>query len=318
MKKIVLAPIKNEAWILEFFLKNVSKWADKIILADQNSTDQTRTICNAFEKVSVIQNNQKEHNNIVRWLLLDEARKYGNNNLLFFLDADELVSPDSVVQIEQIIKKNNIPAGTGFSFNWIQLAYSTENHRVDGIWKKNIKPVAFLDDGKIDFIRRYVINDHTERIPNVHEIIYTDKPLLHFNLIFKEKFDIKQVWYRCSEFIRTPKKARYINNKYSVMTSETGIFEKTHPEWFCGIDMSNLSYEKKNDWRYLEILEWFSHYGIKYFEPLDIWNVREFKHMYKETTKCEPVVKKYPKFIILLNDIKNKIRYSKLIKQCLR
>ncbi len=38
---ICLTPIKNEAWILDRFLKCASLWADYIIIADQQSTDSS-------------------------------------------------------------------------------------------------------------------------------------------------------------------------------------------------------------------------------------------------------------------------------------
>ena len=40
-KLIVITPVKNESWILEKFLTFTSLWADYIIIADQNSTDNS-------------------------------------------------------------------------------------------------------------------------------------------------------------------------------------------------------------------------------------------------------------------------------------
>jgi ribosomal silencing factor RsfS len=58
MKKIVLMPIKNEDWILNFSLSQISKWADYIIIADQNSIDRSIEICKRFKKVSIIKNEE--------------------------------------------------------------------------------------------------------------------------------------------------------------------------------------------------------------------------------------------------------------------
>ena len=75
MKKIVLMPVKNEDWILEYSLSCASLWADHIIVADQTSTDRTPEICRKFEKVIYVKNHAEFHSSNVRKLLLDEARK---------------------------------------------------------------------------------------------------------------------------------------------------------------------------------------------------------------------------------------------------
>jgi glycosyltransferase involved in cell wall biosynthesis len=75
MKKIVLMPVKNEDWILEYSLSCASLWADYIIVADQNSTDRTPEICKNFDKVIYIKNDSQFHSGAVRRLLLEEARK---------------------------------------------------------------------------------------------------------------------------------------------------------------------------------------------------------------------------------------------------
>jgi hypothetical protein len=36
------------------------------------------------------------HSNKVRWLLLEEARKIEGNNLIFCIDADEVLSPNLI------------------------------------------------------------------------------------------------------------------------------------------------------------------------------------------------------------------------------
>lgn len=307
IKKIILTPVKNEEWILELFLRNTSSWADKIIIADQNSTDESLKICSKFEKVSVIKNESVGHSNTVRWLLLDEARKSEGNNLIFFLDADELLSPTCVRKIDDMVSKKTAGLGSGFSFDWVQLFGSTEMFRVDSVWKKNIKVAAFWDDRKMDFIRKYVINDHTSRIPETEKIIHMEYPLLHFNHIFKEKYDWKQVWYRCDEYIQNPSKVRKINNKYSIMDSEPSL-ESTEKCWFKGIELQNFSYDRIKDWRYIQIKKWIQKYGTKFFEPLDIWKIEELEYVFLKENGRKPVIKKYPDFLIAINKIKNKIR----------
>ncbi|GAG56902.1 unnamed protein product, partial [marine sediment metagenome] len=47
-KIICLTPVKNEAWILDNFIKCASLWADHIIIADQDSTDDARKIAKKY------------------------------------------------------------------------------------------------------------------------------------------------------------------------------------------------------------------------------------------------------------------------------
>ncbi|MFZ0503142.1 MAG: glycosyltransferase family 2 protein, partial [Chthoniobacterales bacterium] len=59
---ICLTPIKDEAWILERFLKCASTWADHIIIADQQSKDGSKEIARRFPKVTLIENNSESFN----------------------------------------------------------------------------------------------------------------------------------------------------------------------------------------------------------------------------------------------------------------
>src|SRR5690349_7454919 len=90
---ICLTPVKDEAWILDRFLACASEWADRIIIADQGSTDGSREICSLYPKVTVIENPSKSFNEPQRRaMLIDEARKTPGPKLLIGLDADEMLS----------------------------------------------------------------------------------------------------------------------------------------------------------------------------------------------------------------------------------
>src|SRR3989304_9881587 len=95
-KIICLTPVKNEAWILDNFIKCASLWADHIIIADQDSTDDSRKIANKYSNVKLINNPYKgEYNEReVRQVLIEEARKLKGPRVLISLDADEVLSPD--------------------------------------------------------------------------------------------------------------------------------------------------------------------------------------------------------------------------------
>ena len=88
---ICMTPVRNEAWILNAFLKATSLWADFIIIADQCSTDGSREIAMRYPKVILIDNNNTDYNEAVRQkMLIDKAREIDGDKILFALDADEI------------------------------------------------------------------------------------------------------------------------------------------------------------------------------------------------------------------------------------
>src|SRR5690242_20974179 len=74
---ICVTPARNEAWIVERFLRAAELWADHVILADQHSTDQTVAIARQFDKVRVVTNPSGEYDEGKRQeLLLAAAREF--------------------------------------------------------------------------------------------------------------------------------------------------------------------------------------------------------------------------------------------------
>lgn len=133
---IVLTPVRNEAWVLRAFLAATSLWADKIIIADQMSTDGSREIYKEFQlslplslsshkcELIVINNDRKEmHQAATRRLLFDKAREVLNgdtNAILFALDADEFLSGD-FVHTEDWKRIMNSEPDDAFCWRWMNL-----------------------------------------------------------------------------------------------------------------------------------------------------------------------------------------------------
>ncbi len=309
MKIITLLPTKNEDWILESFLKNASIFSDHIIIADQMSNDGSREIIKKFHKVVLIDNKESGHSNKVRWQLLDAARDFDGENMVFCLDADEFILP--------IFFQNELPHLLGklspgflFEFNWVQLWKSLFRYRCDGAWQKSYKPIAFWDDRKMDYKREFVINDHTTRVPGpgtgmVREEMF---PLLHLQFVPWERAQIKQAWYRCVELIKGDRSPQRINNTYSITLDVPDTHLTPVPQrWLEGIELPKHLDALPPTWHLQQILDWFDQYGIGFFEPLQIWHVRQLHDEFVRRVGREPKAKTFHPIVVRANDIKNKI-----------
>lgn len=311
-------PVKNEKLLLEHSLFNLSKIADHIIIADQMSTDGSREVYKRFKKVQVIDNYNQGHSNIVRWQLLKEARKIPGNNLIVCVDADEFFP---IELFKNYFKKIlDFKHGTCFAFKWIQLWKSLNYYNDSGVWKNNWKRIAFIDDRKTNYSKKIVINDHTERIPNFPKsnLIKVEKiPLIHLQWVSWKKTQIKQAWYRCSELIRK-KPAAEINYLYSVaLDNPRTKLKAISKEWFREIALPTNLESVSVDWHLNEILSWFKKYGITYFEPLQIWNIKELRDRFiKEKNrqpKPMPINSLSIKIVILKNKLKALFNLLKLV-----
>lgn len=312
MKIITLIPVKNEAWIIESTLENLSLFSDHIIIADQMSTDDSREIYKKFPKVRVIDNLETGHSNKVRWALLDAAREIPGNNLILSIDADEMIPSyffDRDGEFDLI--KKTIRPGDSLSFTWIQLWKSIRYYRDDGVWKNSQKQIGFLDDRISDYDRTPVINDHTARIPNMPgKKIEVSAPLLHFQFVPWERTQMKQAWYRCSEYvphINTDSRiriAKKINYKYSATLDTNKNLLPTPQIWLSGITVPSSIGELAPAWHQAEILKWFQMYGVELFEPLQIWHIAALRDIFIEKVGRKPIPKEYSRLLILANKIR--------------
>jgi len=291
MKVIALMPVKNEAWIIEKTLEPLSKFCDHIIVADQNSTDETREIAKKFPQVQLIHNTSVGHSNAVRWMLLDEARKIPGNNLIINIDADEILPPHLFLNFLSE-HKDELKPGVSIEVPWIQLWKSIHLYRDDGVWSNNWKSIAFVDDRKCDYIRDIVINDHTSRIPDLHKdmrIKAANLPLLHYQWVSWNRVQMKQAWYRCSELLSEVLSAKAINAKYADSLEDPRIVLKDVPlEWQLGINIQEDIASSLPDWHFSEILSWFDCYGPNFFRELDIWHIQELATEYRQRVGSKP------------------------------
>ncbi|MFC1653749.1 glycosyltransferase family 2 protein [Patescibacteria group bacterium] len=97
---IITLTLNNEK-SLEECLKSVS-WADEIIIVDEGSKDKTLEIAKKFNS-KIVKTNE---------IRFDKKRNLGfkkaSNKWLFYLDSDEIISPQLKKEILQIVKQNKI------------------------------------------------------------------------------------------------------------------------------------------------------------------------------------------------------------------
>lgn len=279
-----LTPVKNEEWIIERFLKSATIWADKIIISDQGSTDNTIKIASQFEKVTIIDNSKlKEFNEQeMRAPLFAEARKYPGKKILLSLDADEIFTPNfDSPEWETMFSAEK---GTRFVFNWyhVQPDYLTIRTTVEN-------PCGFVDDGSVYDVGLI----HVPRQPlkeGVPYIKFNDISILHFQFANWERMERKHIWYRMYERIHFPKKSaisifrslHYDKSKLTVFDSLELPFKN---EWIQGyrklnIDITSVNRLPNYIWDET-IIKYMAAYSIDFFKHIDIGNIDWGKIAYK-------------------------------------
>lgn len=154
-----MTPVRNEAWVLNAFLKATYLWADYIIIADQMSTDGSREIAMQYEKVILIDNENPEFNEAERQkMLVDRARQIDGDKILFGLDADEIFAANFRETDDWQKILNSVP-GDVFWFKWAEIHPNKSEYH-----ESTYFPWMFHDDG-IEPHGNYVRNMHSMRIP---------------------------------------------------------------------------------------------------------------------------------------------------------
>jgi len=289
-KVICLTPVKNEAWILDIFLKCTSLWADYIIVVDQNSDDGSCEIAKAYPKVILVKNNDDTFDEAIRQkLLINAAREIEGEKFLIALDADELLTPN-VIESKEWRKMLMAMPGTVVYFDWVNIKPD-----MNKCWiHKEKMPFGFMDDGS-DHMGKTI---HSVRIPHpsgAYSFGMNDVKVMHLQYVHWERMESKHRWYQCWEKINNPNRSAIdIYRQYHHMNSinETDIIPFAG-EWFSdykkmGIDISIFRRENKFRWD-KAVLDNINLYGAEKFEKEDIWSVnweeRAAADDYKDTAK---------------------------------
>jgi len=285
-----LTPVKNEAWILERSLKCASLWADRIIIADQGSTDGSREIAQKFPKVTLIDNTSPAWNEPDKYqMLLAEARRTAGPKILFSVDADEFLTANFLTSPEwQSIL--SAPPGTviGIQLPEIEVNFSD----LTFFYYPTILPVGFVDDGSEH--KPQLIHGRRLPMPDGCRILtLTEIKLMHYCLADINRFKSRIRWYQCFEHLALKKKPIDLYRFYhKVRFVSPKTIAQVPKEWIDGyeqrgIDMSSVNRDGSYRWD-REVLEYFKEHGTEKFRRLAIWDVDWSKlrdELYPEESK---------------------------------
>jgi hypothetical protein len=297
MKTIALVPVRNDAWVLEHSLACWSGFCDVIIVSDQMSTDGSLDVYRRFPKVVVLESSSRTSAvsglpQQARWRLLDAARNYDGNNLLWCTDADELTPPDLARAFLQGHAADLVP-GRVLECRFYNLWNSMTKFRQDlsyygPLWK----PMGFVDNRRVDYPRAGVRPLHEPRMPiesDAHALKAESVPILHLQWALRRRNQLKQAWYRCIDFMDKRMTAVDVNSFYSITVPEWYVHTEAVPaEWLTSVTLPSPASDNEPSWHEREILEWFDQRGVEFFEPLEIWHVPSLRREFRRRTGRYP------------------------------
>lgn len=270
-KIICLTPVRNEAWILDRFLKCASIWADHIIIADQGSTDGSVEIAKQYEKVIFIDNKTEDDFNeySMRYPLFKAAEKIDGPKILIALDADEILTPNfNSPEWETIM---HAKPGTIISFQINNLLPNGTYWNFGEIWCGYVDDGTPYESGSI----------HVPRIimPYGHDVLIChDIQLLHYKFLDWRRMQERNRWYQCYELINKVNDPVSIFRRYHHLESISSEKIIEIPSWWKseyasrGIEISSILHRDEPRWR-KQIVSYMEEYGASYFRHLNIWDV---------------------------------------------
>ena len=283
-KKIVgLMQIRNEATIIEQAVHALSLYTDAIVILDDASTDDSVAICESivvpYHIESIVRNKisaweyGKESDN--RQKLLDAGRSIGGTHFIV-LDADEVLTANCLPNnfLRTFIGKLN--PGDRLFMPIMHCWGTSERYRT--YFNEKMKCFIFCDDGICSYLGLLL---HVPRAPlnlagGVNLEFASDRyGLLHFGYLNWPNVLMRQAWYKCLERVRNPTKpSAEINSWYCAYKEKDAATLPVPVEWLSEYIFFNSSlYDQAEQWRKSQIKGWIAHYGISYFQGLDLENM---------------------------------------------
>lgn len=276
---VVTVPVRDEAANLPRFLSTTLLWADRVIVADQGSTDGSGQLAASFPHVTVVQNPSPVFDEAARQrILLDAARALTPMpRLLVALDADEILSANVLDSAEW---EGALAAEPGTSIRLARVELATTTTEYLRHWWDDTGArggFAYMDDGARHAGRLL----HSDRLPEPPEarLSLEDVVVLHYAQASPRRAASKERWYQCFERVH-----------FSDQYTDVGIRRRYDwlrragpdlPHRDCpahwtegyvekGIDLSQPP-EDRFFWTDWDVLRMFGEHGVDRFRFLDIW-----------------------------------------------
>lgn len=256
------------------FLAATKSWADKIVVADQGSTDGTLELARSTPGVEAVINDSSTFDEVHRQrLLLNTARRIPGKRILIALDADEALSANARQSREwdQIAEAR---PGTVLRFRWVNI--------LPGFKRAWIPPTplhcGLVDDGTEHGGKPI----HNPRVPwptgapvlDLQEIV-----VLHFQYVVWERVFSKQRWYQVWEYLNNPQQTPLqIFRQYHHMFGSWDASEihDVQPDWLEGYDRVGVDYRslacEPVTWWDREMVRLLNEHGPERFRKLAIWD----------------------------------------------
>ncbi len=310
-KIIALLPFKNEELFLKEYIHTIKKITPHIIAHDNGSTDGGAKMLQDAGAIVIPRSSALTHSFQefdIRTLLLEHGRKAGGTHFIC-LDADEVFTDAFYPHASELIL--NLLPGQCLWMDWVTLYGKADTERTDGVYKKINKNFIFCDTEGIKFSYVFLGVSRTPGDVLNRVVIEREKgAVIHYQYLNTKRSNMKRIWYMCYEHTQKRRTPTRINTTYEIQknTLDVPIKNLTPSASYTIINQSITQYDQEEDWRFAEILGWFTTYGIEYFEPLDIWDNDHFKKLFEVKMHRLPRPKVLPSWLLQLNNLKNKVK----------
>lgn len=281
---IVITPVRNEAWVLEAFLTHCSSWADRIIIADQHSTDGSREIATRFPKVTLIDNPDIEMNQAkARQKLFEEVDRITGEKIVWAMDADEFLSFgfSNTAGWKEILESE---PDSIFCFQWLYLEADFQH--------KDSRPFAYTEwvchfsaETKLAELYAKIENRavHETRVPCTKTTKYInikDIQFVHLARINASRTKNKYDFYQVStvDKLEHCPNAISIYRTYHYQPNTIALDCKMEITTADGRDITPLVRTSDHGQHYIdEMVTIFQREGFKKFRKLAIWDNANLK-----------------------------------------
>lgn len=270
---ICLTPTKNEAWVINHFLEANSTWADRLVIADQGSTDGTLERLRTAPNVTLVVNDSAVFDERHRQtLLIHQARTFPGRRILIALDADEALSANAL-QSPEWQKILSAPPGTVLRFKWVNVLPGFET-----AWVPGHTVFGFVDDGSEHTPQRI----HSRRVPcpdGAPTMDLDDIVVLHFQYTAWDRMASKHRWYQVWELLEQPWRGpldifRHYHHMHGSWQPDE--IQRVDPRWLEGYHRIGIDYRRLQGealtWWDRELVHLLITHGPERFRQLAIWD----------------------------------------------